>query len=167
MTKRILIMAIAIVSIATGFAYSQQVVTKQATAFQIFSDFLESVGKGDAKVSASYFDMNGYIEAPYVTSLGFPTKTEGQASIEAALKMVKQAAPNFQFKNIKAIMETPNEVVAEYEVETTMANSRAYKQQYIAHVVVKDGKIVSHREFLNTVAFAEAFLPNGLKDLVK
>jgi ketosteroid isomerase-like protein len=136
------------------------------TATNLLNSFLESVNIGNAKLSASYFADNGYIEAPYVVSLGMPSKIEGQKAIESTMKMVKQMAPNFHFINIKIIMETHNEVVAEYESEATMTNGKPYKQHYIAHLVCKDNKIISHREFLNTIVFVEAFFPNGLKDLL-
>ncbi|HTJ52304.1 MAG TPA: nuclear transport factor 2 family protein [Cyclobacteriaceae bacterium] len=136
------------------------------TASVLFKEFLETVGKGDAKAASSLFATDGYIDAPYVQSLGFPSKIAGHEAIEQSLSQVKAAAPNFHFSNFKVVMETPNELVAEYESEAVMASGKPYKQLYIAHVTTKDGKIVSHKEFLNTVVFVEAFFPNGLKDLI-
>lgn len=155
--------AITVVCTTTGIANAQQ---ETRTASQLLFSFLESVGEGDAKLSASSFADSGYIEAPYVLSLGMSPKIEGLKAIEATMSTVKQAAPNFHFKNFQVILETPTEVVAEYESEATMANGRIYQQHYIAHLVCKDGKIISHREFLNTVVFVEAFFPNGLSDLI-
>lgn len=138
----------------------------QKTASVIFKEFLETVGKGDAKAASSLFAADGYIDAPYVESLGFPSKISGHEAIEQSLAQVKHAAPNFHFSNFKVVMETENELVAEYESEALMANGKPYKQVYIAHVITKDEKIVSHKEFLNTIVFVEAFFPNGLKDLI-
>tara|TARA_R110002020_G_scaffold37072_1_gene111733 strand:+ start:6029 stop:6502 length:474 start_codon:yes stop_codon:yes gene_type:complete len=151
------------VTMAMGVANAQQ---EAKTASMLLKGFLESVGKGDAGSSASFFADSAYIEAPYVVSLGLPSNIKGKKAIEATMGTVKQAAPNFHFKNIKVLLETPTEVVAEYESGATMANGRPYKQHYIGHLVSKDGKIVSIREFLNTVVFVEAFFPNGLKDLI-
>src|SRR3954463_5618010 len=120
----------------------------QKTASVIFKEFLETVSKGEVKAASSLFATDGYIDAPYVQSLGFPSKISGHAAIEQSLSQVKAAAPNFHFSNFKVIMETPQELVAEYESEAVMANGRPYKQLYIAHVTTKDGKIVSHKEFL-------------------
>lgn len=138
----------------------------QKTASVIFKEFLETVGKGDAKAASSLFETDGYIDAPYVQALGFPSKIVGHEAIEQSLSQVKAAAPNFHFENFKVIMETPTELVAEYESAAVMASGKPYKQSYIAHVTTKDGKIISHKEFLNTVVFVEAFFPNGLKDLI-
>lgn len=138
----------------------------QKTASVIFKEFLEIVGKDDAKAASSLFATDGYIDAPYVQSLGFPSKISGHEAIQQSLSQVKAVAPNFHFSNFKVVMETENELVAEYESEAVMANGKPYKQLYISHVTTKDGKIVSHKEFLNTVIFVEAFFPNGLKDLL-
>ena len=141
-------------------------IENQKTASVIFKEFLEAVGKGDAKAASSLFATDGYIDAPYVQSLGFPSKISGHEAIEQSLSQVKAAAPDFQFSNFKVVLETPAEVVAEYESEAVMSGGKPYKQLYIAHVTTNDGKIVSHKEFLNTVVFVEAFFPNGLKDLI-
>lgn len=138
----------------------------QKKVSSLFKGFLEAVGKGEAKEASSFFSADGYIDAPYVQSLGFPSKIVGNAAIEQSLSQVKAAAPNFHFNNLKVIIETPTELVAEYESEAVMASGKPYKQLYMGHITVKDGKIVSHKEFLNTVVFVEAFFPNGLKDLI-
>lgn len=139
---------------------------KEKTASELLKEYLTSVSAGNPKTTASFFTEDGYIDAPYVVSLGMPSKIEGQAAIEATMQGLLQNAPNFHFTSIKPILETPTEVVAEYESEATFVNGRAYKQLYIGHLISKDGKIVCHREFLNTIPFVEAFFPNGLKDLV-
>src|SRR6218665_2252614 len=138
----------------------------QKTASSLFKEFLEAVGKGDAREASSFFAADGYIDAPYVQSLGFPSKITGSAAIEQSLTQVKAAAPNFHFTNLKVILETPEELVAEYESEAVMASGKPYKQLYMGHITAKDGKIISHKEFLNTVVFVEAFFPNGLSDLI-
>jgi ketosteroid isomerase-like protein len=136
------------------------------SASELLKDYLTSVGEGNPKVTASFFAEDGYIDAPYVESLGMPSKMIGRTTIEAAMQGLLQNAPNFHFTSIKIISETPTEAVAEYESEAVLANGRTYKQLYMGHVTSKEGKIVCHREFLNTIPFVEAFFPNGLKDLI-
>jgi len=137
------------------------------SASLLLKEYLTSVGAGDTKATASYFTEDGYIDAPYVESIGIPAKIVGHAAIEAAMQGLLKNASNFHIKNIKIILETATEVVAEYESEAVMANDRAYKQLYMAHLTSKDGKIMRHREFINTIPFVEAFFPNGLKDLMQ
>jgi ketosteroid isomerase-like protein len=146
----------------------QSALTAQQTpsASSLLNDYLTSIGKGDPKVTASYFTENGCIEAPYVASFGMSPTITGKPAIEDVMSNLLMAAPDFRLKKIRMIMETQDEVVAEYESEANMANGRSYRQLYIAHLIAKDGKIVCHREFLNTLSFVAAFFPNGLNDLI-
>lgn len=143
-----------------------------ATAFEVKSasallkDFLASVNAGNPKAAASFFAENGYLEAPYVSVFGMPSKFEGREAIAASMTGMLQVAPNFHFTAVRIIMETPTQVVAEYESEATLTNGKPYNMLYMASITTEHGKIVSHREFLNTVPFVEAFFPNGLKDLI-
>ncbi|WP_337043912.1 nuclear transport factor 2 family protein [Emticicia sp. 17c] len=136
------------------------------TASEVLTTFLNHVGRGNPQQIASYFAPDGYIEAPYVASIGMPTIMAGRETIEATMQGLLQNAPNFHFTDIRIIMETATEAIAEYKSSATLTNGRAYNQAYICHVVTKNGEIVSHREFLNTIPFVEAFFPNGLSDLI-
>ncbi len=145
---------------------STKKVHETKTASELLKDFLESVNAGNPKVAASFFAKDGYLEAPYVASFGMTSKFEGQEAIAASMAGMLQLAPDFHFTSVKIIMETPTQVVAEYESEATLTNGRPYKMLYIACLTTQEGKIESHREFLNTVPFVEAFFPNGLHDLI-
>ncbi|WP_428232752.1 nuclear transport factor 2 family protein [Flavobacterium sp.] len=131
----------------------------------LFKEYLDCVNAGNPKTVAEFFDKDGYIEAPYVATFGMDSKILGRPAIEATMTGLLQNAPNFKFTSLRIILETPIEVVAEYESEAVMATGKDYKQLYIGHITFKDGKIVTHKEFLNTVTFAKAFLPDVLKDL--
>jgi ketosteroid isomerase-like protein len=139
---------------------------KTKTASEIFKDYLDCVNSGNPKEVASFFAEDGYIDAPYVASFGMPSKIHGKTDIETTMQGLLQNAPGFHFTRVKIILETPTEVVAEYESEAVLVNGRNYRQLYIGHVTTREEKIICHREFLNTISFATAFLPNGLKDLV-
>lgn len=136
------------------------------TAATLLTEYLGTTSTHDAKATAAYFAADGYIEAPYIESLGLPTKMIGPETIEEVLSNLLNNAPDFHFTNIRILMESPTEAVAEYESEGTLLNGRSYKQKYITHVTADDGKITMHKEYLNTVTFAQAMFPNGLKDLI-
>ena len=136
------------------------------TAAALLKEYLKSVGEGDAYKTASFFAEGGFIDAPYVVSLGMPSKIEGPTAIQATMENLFQNAPDFHFTSMKVILESPDTVVAEYESEANLANGRTYKQLYIGVVKTENGKIISHTEYLNTIPFVEAFFPNGLKDLI-
>lgn len=139
--------------------------TKKASI--IFSEYLAAVSSGDPKAASSFLADSGYIEAPYVAAFGMPSKFQGKDAIEATMAGVLKLAPNFHFTGMRVVMETSDQVVAEYESEATTATGRSYKMQYIGVIITKNGKILSHKEYLNTVPFVEAFFPNGFKDLIK
>lgn len=136
------------------------------TASLLLKEYLTSVSAGDAAATASFFEEDGYIDAPYVKSFGMDPKITGRPAIEATMANLIQNAPDFHFTSINIVLETPTEVVAEYESEAVLANGRTYKQHYMGHLTSKDGKILCHKEFLNTIPFVEAFFPNGLSDLI-
>ena len=118
----------------------EQKISTPKTAAQLLKAFLASVGDGNPKITASFFDPDGYIEAPYVASLGMPSIMKGKETIEATMQGLLQNAPNFSFTKIKIVMETPTEVVAEYESEATLTNGRAYKQCRCATLLQKKVK---------------------------
>ncbi len=137
------------------------------SAATLLTEYLSSIGAGDPRVTASYFAQDGFIDAPYVEVFGMPARIVGPAAIEATMTNLLKTAPNFRLKNIRVILESPTTVVAEYESEAVMANGRPYQQLYFAQLTSQDGKIVHHREFLNTIPFVQAFFPGGLRDLIQ
>ncbi|WP_316825936.1 hypothetical protein [Pedobacter miscanthi] len=135
---------------------------KNRSAAGLLTDFLASVSAGDPKKTASHFDPEGYLEAPYVESLGLPSRIDGRGPVEATILNLFKIATRFRFSNIKIVLESPTEVVAEYESEALLRSGRIYKQLHMCHLTARDGQILSQREFLNTLLFADAFFPNHL-----
>lgn len=68
--------------------------------------------------------------------------------------------PDFKFHNVRFLIDTPDQVFAEYSVEALVpATGRIYRQMYAGRLVAKDGKIQLLRESMDTVAAAKAFAP--------
>ena len=64
------------------------------------------------------------------------------------------------------MIETPNQLFAEYTAHTTAAGTgRLIHHLFAASLVAKNGKIKLLRESLNVVAAAQALNPNGVADL--
>lgn len=162
MKKNIILFVLAILANVT-IAAAQ----KQTKAEKVFLEYVNSVGTSDPSVTASYFAENGAIELPYVAMLGMHDKVVGRDSIAAVVGGLLKNAPGFRLKNVKVIMADDEKVLAEYESETLLPNGRTYKQHYMGYAIVKNGKIVLHREVMNTIVLVSAFFPNGLKDLIK
>jgi ketosteroid isomerase-like protein len=66
--------------------------------------------------------------------------------------------PDFQFKNVRILIETGEQVFAEYDAEApVLPTNRIYRQSYAGRLVTSGEKIALLRESLDTVAAAKAF----------
>jgi hypothetical protein len=64
--------------------------------------------------------------------------------------LLKQA-PGFHFINIQLLIDTPEQVFAEYEVDT-LFDGKPYKQLYMGRLVAENGKIKLIREGMDMIA---------------
>jgi len=97
---------------------------------------------------AALFAADGAIELPYLASVGKSWRTEGPEDIKNMIAGLLKIAPGFKFINIKYYIETPDQVFAEYEVDT-LWNGKPYKQLYMGRLVAEQGKIKLIREAMN------------------
>ncbi len=97
---------------------------------------------------AALFAADGAIELPYLASVGQSWRTEGPEDIKNMITGLLKIAPGFKFINIKYYIETPDQVFAEYEVDT-LWNGKPYKQLYMGRLVAEQGKIKLLREAMN------------------
>ncbi len=98
------------------------------------------------------------LELPYLKSLGIDGRAEGPESIEGFIASLLVKVPDFAFRNVRFLIETPEQVFAEYEVEALVPSTgKIYRQMYAGRLVARDGKISLLREALDTVAAADAF----------
>jgi hypothetical protein len=97
---------------------------------------------------AALFAADGAIELPYLASVGQSWRTEGPEDIKNMIAGLLKIAPDFKFINIKYYIETPDQVFAEYEVDT-LWNGKPYKQLYMGRLVAEQGKIKLIREAMN------------------
>ena len=122
----------------------------------------------DGKKVASLFAEDGAVELPFLYSVGIEPRYEGHAAIEGFYGLVKQLYPDFAFKSedTHILIETPDQIFAEYTAHTTAAaTGRHIHHMFAARLVAENGKIKLLRESLNVVAAAQALLPGGTADL--
>lgn len=82
----------------------------------------------------------------------------GQKAIEGFIASLLAKVPDFAFRNVRLLIETPEQVFAEYEVEALVPSTgKIYRQLYAGRLVARDGKILLLREALDTMAAAHAF----------
>ncbi len=123
------------------------------TAVQLFQNYLDAIQ--DPRAAAELFAQNGALEIPYLQSLGITDRVEGPEQIEGFIASLLTKVPDFKFRRIRFLIDTPDQAFAEYDVEALVpATGRLYRQSYAGRLVARDGKIQLLRESLDTVAAA-------------
>lgn len=128
-------------------------------ALELFQRYLDSIQNPHA--AAALFAEDGALELPYLASLNLPSRVQGPAQIEAFIGSLLAKVPDFRFRHIRFLIETPDQVFAEYEVEAVVSSTgKVYRQAYAGRLVANAGKIVLLRESLDTLAAQWAFAPH-------
>ena len=127
-------------------------------AVELLQNYLDAIQT--PHLAAALFAEDGVLELPYLESLGIPHRVQGPAAIERFIGSLLGKVPDFKFRNVHFLIDTPDQAFAEYSVEALVpATGRIYRQMYAGRLVAKDGKIQLLRESLDTVAAAKAFAP--------
>ncbi|KVC47821.1 ketosteroid isomerase [Burkholderia ubonensis] len=125
-------------------------------AKQLLFAYLESIR--DPRAASALFADDGVLELPYLKSLGIDARAQGPSGIERFIASLLAKVPDFAFRNVRLLIETPEQVFAEYEVEALVPSTgKIYRQLYAGRLVARDGKILLLREALDTMAAAHAF----------
>ena len=119
------------------------------TAKELLYEYLEKIQTPNEV--ALLFADDGAIELPYLKSVNGSYRTEGRDAIEKMLTGLLRQAPDFHFLNIQLLIDTPEQVFAEYEVDT-LFNGKPYKQLYMGRLVAVNGKIKLIREGMDMIA---------------
>ncbi|WP_322046491.1 nuclear transport factor 2 family protein [Paraburkholderia sp. J67] len=128
-------------------------------ATQLLSAYLESIR--NPRAAAELFADDGVLELPYLKSLGIDGRAQGPEQIEGFIASLLAKVPDFEFRNTRFLIETPEQAFGEYEVEALVPSTgKIYRQMYAGRLVARDGKIALLRESLDTVAAANAFAPS-------
>ena len=122
----------------------------------------------DGEKAVAFFAEDGLVELPFLHAIGIPSRYQGPEKIKEVFDLVRKLYPDFGFKpqDITVLIETSNQVFAEYTAHTTAAaTGRLIHHLFAARLVAENGKIKLLRESLNVVAAAQALKPNGAADL--
>ena len=126
------------------------------TAASLLKQYIESIR--DPKAAAALFADDGILELPYLASIGPTTGAQGPAAIERFIAGLLNKVPDFKFKNVQLLIDTPAQAFGEYSVEALIPSTgKVYKQMYAGRLVAENGKIKLLRESLDTVAAQKAF----------
>jgi hypothetical protein len=105
------------------------------------------------------------MDLPYLHAIGIPTRYQGHAAIREFFNFVCATLyPDLRFKpeDIKVLIETPEQVFAEYLTHTKAARTgRILHHLFAGRLVAKKGKIKLLRESLITIAAVQALTSNS------
>jgi hypothetical protein len=92
----------------------------------------------------------------------------GHATTASFYDLVKQLYPDFAFKpeDTHMLIETPDQLFAEYTANTTAAaTGRSIHHVFAERLVAENGEIKLLGESLNVVAAAQALPPGGVQEM--
>jgi len=116
----------------------------------------------DPSKAAEMFAEDGAFELPYLATLGLPPEYKGRDAIARFFQSILDIYPGFQFQNVKVLIDTPDQVFAEFEATAVSSKTgRTIHQLFFARLVAENGKIKLFREALNTLEVAKANVQNG------
>jgi hypothetical protein len=119
----------------------------------------------DPKKAAEMFTDDGAFEMPYLEGVGLPGRYEGREAIEGFFRSVRELYPDMDLENVKVMMDTPEQVFAEYEFTAQSSKTgRTIHLLFFGRLVAEGGKIKLLRESVNLVELALGVFPNGLAD---
>lgn len=134
-----------------------------ATSRDVVEQVLRAGQEMDTDMFVSLIAPDGYIEWPYRPE-GVPDRLEGREQIREFLNAQAKGLVRFEeFRNM-VIHETvdPEVVIAEYDAHGTVVPTGApFHQTIIAVLRIRDGLVVSYRDYLNPLVLAELLASVG------
>ncbi|GAA3539307.1 nuclear transport factor 2 family protein [Amycolatopsis ultiminotia] len=134
-----------------------------ATAREIVEQVLRAGREMDTDTFVSLIAPDGYLEWPYRPE-GVPGRLAGRERIREFLTTQAESFVRFdEYRNV-VIHETtdPEVVIVEYDAHGTVVPTGAPLHQTIIAVLrIRDGLVVSYRDYLNPLVLAEALADAG------
>ncbi|MFD9736732.1 nuclear transport factor 2 family protein [Umezawaea sp. NPDC059074] len=128
-----------------------------ATSREVVDRVLRASLEMDTDTFVNLFAPDGYVEWPYRPE-GVPGRLEGRDRLRAFLDSQAKGLVRFDEYRDTVVHETadPEVVIVEYEAHGTVLPTGAPLHQTIIAVIrVRDGLVVSYRDYLNPLVLAE------------
>ncbi|MFJ1766839.1 nuclear transport factor 2 family protein [Amycolatopsis sp. NPDC088138] len=128
-----------------------------ATSREVVEQVLRAGLEMDTDTFVGLIAPDGYIEWPYHPA-GVPDRLEGREQIREFLTAQAKGLVKFDEYRNTVIHETtdPEVVIVEYDVHGTVVPTGApFHQTIIAVIRIRDGLVVSYRDYLNPLVLAE------------
>ncbi|KQC31833.1 hypothetical protein AAY42_17190 [Flagellimonas eckloniae] len=114
-------------------------------------NLLEAFNLGTENV-LELFHEDAIIEYPYAHSLGTPSKLD-KTQYGNYLKGALANMPDIVFSQVKSYPSQNHVVWAEFHGEVVIpSTNQLYKQDYVARILLKNGKIIHYKEYWNPLA---------------
>jgi ketosteroid isomerase-like protein len=129
-----------------------------ATSREVVEQVLRAGREMDTETFVGLFAPDGYVEWPYRPA-GIPERVEGRDQIREFLTAQANGFVRFDEYRNTVIHETtdPEVVIVEYDVHGIVIPTGApLHQRIIAVLRIRDGLVVSYRDYLNPLVLAEA-----------
>jgi ketosteroid isomerase-like protein len=128
-----------------------------ATSREVVEQILRAGVEMDTETFVGLFAEDGYVEWPYRPA-GIPGRVEGREQIREFLTAQAGGLVRFDEYRNTVIHETtdPEVVIVEYDAHgTVIPTGKPLHQTIIAVLRVRDGLVVSYRDYLNPLILAE------------
>jgi ketosteroid isomerase-like protein len=128
------------------------------TSREIVEQVLRAGRELDFDTFAGLMAPDGYIEWPY-RPVGVPARLQGRAEIRRFLTEAAEGFIRFdEFRNVVMHETTdPEVVIVEYEAHGAVVMTGApFRQTVIAVFRVRDGQVLSYRDYINPLPLMEA-----------
>lgn len=147
---------------------TEQTPSRGASPREVVERFIRATADNAWDDLADLYDSNVVIEIPFAPP-GIPQRTEGRERLRERFKNIA-GLRRFDKAELLAMHETQDSevVVAEWNVHgQVIATGRSFTFSYIMVVRVRDGRIVSSRDYSNPIDGAKAFdrLPQLFEEL--
>jgi uncharacterized protein len=124
---------------------------------EVVERVLRASREQDTDAFVSLIAPDGHVEWPYAPP-GLPSRVEGRERIREFLTATANGLVRFDEYRGTVVHETtdPEVVIVEYDVHGTVIPTGApLRQTVIAVIRVRDGLVVSYRDYLNPLVLAE------------
>jgi uncharacterized protein len=127
----------------------------------VVKSFYENLGKGDLPAIMGTFAENGkwVLHAPPGTVIPFAGTHEGRAAVQAFIESFGKNAKPSIFETRDFIVDKAKVVVLGYEEVTAIPTGKTWKAHWTMTFTVRNGKIASVDEVVDTEAISAAFRP--------
>ncbi|MEU4250197.1 nuclear transport factor 2 family protein [Amycolatopsis sp. NPDC026612] len=134
-----------------------------ATSREVVEQVLRASREMDTDTFVSLIAPDGYVEWPYQLP-GLPGRLEGREQIREFMTTQAKGLVRFDEYRDTVIHETtdPEVVIVEYTVHGTVIPTGApLLQTIIAVLRIRDGLVVSYRDYLNPLVLADILAGRG------